>query len=289
LKKKNPEARIMLETSNTTGKQDYEVKYDDNRVNVNDEDDVVVDAEMAQLAKWTKIIAPVFLVYGLFVIILTILSIVEVDNSSGWVTFIFVILATIIFSILAALGVYKWGTVEEQIEIFKSENNKYETEIDELRGTKEQLTTEVSKLKETTNALNRDVDNLKSTLSQYDELKESLQEICGDNKELNSLINDVNSMYTNMKNTILSNTRAGILSAYYDAALKDDEEGMSEREYKRFLARLDKKTRSIFKSFGSFESIAGDDRLIDLNEFQQLVNKLLEQQADELLLEQEEK
>lgn len=279
----------MLETSNTTGKQDYEVKYDDNRINVNEDDDVVVDAEMAQLAKWTKIISPVFLVYGLFVIILTILSIVQVDKQDGWVTFVFVILGTIIFSILAALGVYKWGTVEEQIEIFKSENNKYETEIDELRGTKEQLTTEVTKLKETTNALNRDVDNLKSTLSQYDELKESLMEVCGDNKELNSLINDVNSMYTNMKNTILSNTRAGILSAYYDAALKDDEEGMSQREYKRFLARLDKKTRSIFKSFGSFESIAGADNLIDLNEFQQLVNKLLEQQADELLLEQEEK
>ena len=99
------------------------------------------------------------------------------------------------------------------------------------------------------------------------------------------LINDVNSMYTNMKNTILSNTRAGILSAYYDAALRDDEEGMSKSEYKRFLARLDKKTRSIFKSFGSFESIAGEDLLIDLDEFQQLVNKLLEQQADELLME----
>merc|ERR1712154_704140 len=131
----------------------------------------------------------------------------------------------------------------------------------------------------TTHSLNRDVDNLKSTLSQYDELKESLTEICGDNQELNDLINDVNDMYDSMKKTILSNTRAGILSAYYDAALKDDEEGMNQREYRKFLARLDKKTREIFKEFGSFEEIAGDDGLID---------KLLSEQADELILEQQE-
>merc|ERR1712154_682158 len=119
----------------------------------------------------------------------------------------------------------------------------------------------------------------KATLSQYDELKNSLSEICGDNQQLNDLINDVNDMYNSMKNTILSNTRAGILSAYYDAALKDDEEGMSQREYKRFLARLDKKTREIFKEFGSFEEIAGDEGLVD---------KLLSEQADELILEQQE-
>merc|ERR1711971_518244 len=134
--------------------------------------------------------------------------------------------------------------------------------------------------------MSRDVDNLEATLSQYDELKDSLKEICGDNQHLNDLINDVNDMYNSMKNTILSNTRAGILSAYYDAALKDDKEGMSPREYKRFLSGLDKKTREVFKGFGSFEQIAGADGLIDLAEFQQLVDKLLAEQADELILEQ---
>eukprot|EP00483_Globobulimina_turgida_P002958 UN02963 len=93
-------------------------------------------------------------------------------------------------------------------------------------------------------------------------------------------------MYDSMKKTILANTRAGILSAYYDAALKDDEEGMNDREYRKFLAHLDKKTRAIFKSFGSFDAISGADQLIDLNEFQGLVDQLLSKQEDELLLEQ---
>merc|ERR1739842_245924 len=120
-----------------------------------------------------------------------------------------------------------------------------------------------------------DVDNLKATLGQYDELKESLKEICGDNQQLNDLINDVNEMYSSMKQTILSNTRAGILSAYYTAALKDDDEGMTKKEYRRFLSGLDKNTREIFKGFGSFEELAGDDEIIDLDEFQVLVDKLL--------------
>merc|ERR1712003_206992 len=123
-----------------------------------------------------------------------------------------------------------------------------------------------------------------ATLSQYDELKESLKDICGDNQHLNDLINDVNDMYSSMKNTILSNTRAGILSSYYTAALKDDEEGMSKKEYRRFLSGLDKKTREIFKGFGTFEEIAGEDQLIDLDEFQALVDKLLAEQSDELIL-----
>jgi len=240
-----------------------------------DDDDVVIDEEMVKLTKFTKLISPLFLAFGLFAVICTILSIVGVDGASGWVTFMMVVLATVVFSIIAALGVYKWGTVQEQIELFKEENEKYGAEIDQLRSTRESLSTQVQKLEETTNAMQRDVDTLKETLGQYDELKNSLQEICGDNQQLNDLINDVNDMYASMKNTILSNTRAGILSAYYNAALMDESEGMSEREYKRFLARLDKKTRGIFQGFGSFESIAGEDSLIDLNEFQQLVDKLL--------------
>eukprot|EP01083_Nonionella_stella_P048613 129839_1 len=260
-----------------------ESKYND------EEEDVVVDAEMAQLAKFTKLIAPIFLVFGVFSLGFMIMSIVKVDKADGWITFMILVVSTIVFSIIAALGVYKWGTVEEQIEMFKEENSKYENEIDELRGTKKQLGGEVTKLRETTNSMNRDVDNLKVTLSQYDELKESLQSVVGDNEKLNDLINDVNDMYDGMKRTILSNKRAGILSAYYDAALKDDDKGMNRREYKRFLARIDKETREDFESFGTFDEVSGADDTIDLGEFQSMVDKLLATHADELMEEQADK
>jgi len=47
---------------------------------------------------------------------------------------------------------------------------------------------------------------------------------------------------------------------------------------------LDKKTREMFKGFGSFEELAGDDEIIDLDEFQVLVDRLLAEQGDDLLV-----
>mmetsp|Transcript_10246 Transcript_10246/g.15514 ORF Transcript_10246/g.15514 Transcript_10246/m.15514 type:complete len:283 (+) Transcript_10246:110-958(+) len=247
--------------------------------------DVVVDAETEKLSKFTKLISPLFLVYGVFVIVCTILSIIKVDGSEGWVTFFFVVIATVVFSVIAALGVYKWGTVEEQIDVFKEQNEQFQAGIDELKETKDQLKGEVAKLSETTKQLNRDVDSLKQTLGQYDELKNSLQLICGDNQKLNDMINDINNMYGNMKETIIANTRAGILSAYYDAAFRDDDEGMTRKEWKRFLAKLDNKTGELFSNYGSFESIAGDDDVIDKMEFQRMVDDVLTNQADAFLEE----
>jgi len=268
-----------MATNTGAGPNAAESKHDDLGIT---DDDVYIDHELQQLSKFTKLISPIFLLFGAIAFICTILAIAKVGGD-GWVPFCFVALGTIIFSIIAALGVYKWGTVEEQIELFQAENKKYEEEIEKLSHTREQLTDEVTKLEETTNGLKRDVDTLKDTLGQYDQLKNSLQEICGDNQELNDLINDVNDMYSSMKQTILSNTRAGILAAYYSASLRDDEEGMSSKEYRRFKMGLDKETRAVFEGFGTFEEIAGDDEIIDLDEFQALVDKLLEQQGDQLM------
>ena len=67
------------------------------------EEDITVDAEMEQLSKFTKIISPLFLVFGLTAVICTILSIANVDKAGGWVTFFIVVLSTVVFSIMAAL------------------------------------------------------------------------------------------------------------------------------------------------------------------------------------------
>merc|ERR1712219_105337 len=105
------------------------------------DDDVYIDAELQQLSKFTKLISPIFLIFGVFALICTILSIAKVGGD-GWATFALVALGTIVFSVIAALGVYKWGTVEEQIELFQAENKKYEEEIERLSSTREQLTDE---------------------------------------------------------------------------------------------------------------------------------------------------
>eukprot|EP01084_Bolivina_argentea_P116028 206243_1 len=231
-----------------------------------------------KLAKFTKIVSPLFLVFGIFAVVCTILSILQIDGYDGWITFALVFLSTIIFGIIAALGVYKWGTVSEQIELFKEQNGEYEREINSLKNNKKDLQKQVTHFGNTTSKLKRDVDQLQATLSQYDELKESLKELVTDNEELNDVLNNVNDMYYSMRKTILSNTKAGLLSAYYDV-LKTDQNGMSESQYRRFKGRLDTKTRRMFPPFDKLDT--DHNGLIDLNELQRFVDGALSQQQDE--------
>ena len=51
--------------------------------------------------------------------------------------------------------------------------------------------------------------------------------------------------------------------------------GLSKREYNRFKGRLDKETRERFEKYGSFESLAGVDGVIDLAEFSDLMEQIL--------------
>ena len=89
----------MMDTGATTGaSKNYESKH-----NADADDDIVVDESTVKLAKFTKIIAPIFLVFGLFALVSTICSIAGVGPGDGWVLFLFVLVGTIIFSILAAL------------------------------------------------------------------------------------------------------------------------------------------------------------------------------------------
>lgn len=173
--------------------------------------------------------------------------------------------------------------MSEQIDGFKDENNKFSQEIFELHETRDQLAVNVNGLQLTTEQLKRDVGELENNLHQFDELKESLQDIVGDNEEIADLVNSVNSMYTNMRDTVLENKRAHILSSYYKCSLGDGQEGMTEDEYQEFLFPLPIKMREQFVSYGDFASIAGDDHIIDLQEFQALVDQLLHDTEHELM------
>jgi septal ring factor EnvC (AmiA/AmiB activator) len=259
----------------------YDSKYDDDDVDI-----TVKDQALQKLSKFTKIISPIFILFALTALVLMILSIVGIPSSDDWSLFMINVLATIIFAIVAALGVWKWGTVEEQIDGLKRENAEYEFEIERLKKTKKELNENVSELSTGTQQLQRNVKALEETLSQYDDLKEELQNVVGSSQEVSDLVKSVNAMYDGMKDTILQSERASILSAYYDAALRDRDRGMDKSEYTRFLNKLENKTRNMFKARFSFEKIAGDDGTIDLNEFQRAVDEILEQQEKDLISEQ---
>ena len=87
-----------------TGASTYpESKHDDVDIDADDADDIVIEESTVKLTKFTKIVAPIFLVFGLFSLVGIILSIAEVGDDDGWTYFMLVLLGTVVFSILAAL------------------------------------------------------------------------------------------------------------------------------------------------------------------------------------------
>eukprot|EP00486_Rosalina_sp_Unknown_P012424 CAMPEP_0201585696 /NCGR_PEP_ID=MMETSP0190_2-20130828/124678_1 /ASSEMBLY_ACC=CAM_ASM_000263 /TAXON_ID=37353 /ORGANISM="Rosalina sp." /LENGTH=192 /DNA_ID=CAMNT_0048032155 /DNA_START=309 /DNA_END=887 /DNA_ORIENTATION=- len=186
-------------------------------------------------------------------------------------------------SLAGAYGVYKWGTIQMQIDRFKGENTKYESELVTLRASKDRVAKEVRGIQGSVQKLNKDVDDLQENMKSYDSLRKDLEEIAGDNKDLNDMINDINDMYSGMKNAVVQNQRSSILDIFYDVQFKDKDKGLSKMEYKRFKARLDQETRARFEKFGSFEQLAGIDSVIDLAEFQDLLEHILLDMEEDLL------
>ena len=178
---------------------------------------------------------------------------------------------------------YKWGTVEMQIEKLKANNNEYQSEIDTLKSTKNELKVQVDDIQAETDKLQQDVDQLDEQLKEFDELRNSLQDIASDSQDINDMINGINGMYDDMRSMMLETEKAKLFEAYYDVQFLDNDDGLSEREYKRLLNKLPIKSRNKFNKMGTFQELAGDDNTIDLQEFQQIVERFLKNIDDELV------
>eukprot|EP00490_Sorites_sp_Unknown_P013463 CAMPEP_0114671374 /NCGR_PEP_ID=MMETSP0191-20121206/41063_1 /TAXON_ID=126664 /ORGANISM="Sorites sp." /LENGTH=222 /DNA_ID=CAMNT_0001931091 /DNA_START=225 /DNA_END=893 /DNA_ORIENTATION=- len=185
--------------------------------------------------------------------------------------------------IVGAIGVFRWGTVSEQIKWMKEENQKYATEIDEMKQNTNELRNTVAGINEHVVELNQGADSLKEQIEQFDELKESLTQINADNEEIFEMINGINGMFDDMQQMAMEAAKASLLEAYYSAELRDGSEGLSQREWKSLVNRLPKEQQKQVRMLGSFQDLAGGDGVIDLKEFQGIINKVVNNLEDSYL------
>ena len=62
----------------------------------------------------------------------------------------------------------------------------------------------------------------------------------------------------------------------------DDQDGLTEDEYNRFIAALPKTFRQRFENMGqTFKEIAGDDGVLDMDEFTELADKFALLEAEQ--------
>eukprot|EP00490_Sorites_sp_Unknown_P005845 CAMPEP_0114659338 /NCGR_PEP_ID=MMETSP0191-20121206/17643_1 /TAXON_ID=126664 /ORGANISM="Sorites sp." /LENGTH=270 /DNA_ID=CAMNT_0001884251 /DNA_START=114 /DNA_END=926 /DNA_ORIENTATION=+ len=262
------EEKYSPDNTLTTNKNDNEMT----NIDENDED-------IEKLSKFTKLVAPIYITVAVLSLVFMIVSAATKKVWGG----ILVWLMTLIMSYFGCWGVYKWGTVEMQIEKLKANNNEYQSEIDTLKSTKNELKVQVDDIQAETDKLQQDVDQLDEQLKEFDELRNSLQDIASDSQDINDMINGINGMYDDMRSMMLETEKAKLFEAYYDVQFLDNDDGLSEREYKRLLNKLPIKSRNKFNQMGTFQELAGDDNTIDLQEFQQIVERFLKNIDDELV------
>jgi len=232
--------------------------------------------------KLNKAVYWVFLGLGLAAIIFMVLGITT-GTVSQWISMLVIIGITLAGSFLGMWATYLTGTFEEFTEKMKKENGKFEYNIDQLTSTRGELKQHTKGVFFEVKKLGRDAKELDVTLQQYDELRKDLESLGAQNAEVNKLVDDVNNAFDGMVEVISNNERASLLSIYYEVSCRDDEKGLSSEEYNRFLGRLNQKTKQLFEDEGSFKELAGEDDIIDLQEFEALLDVVIEKQEQSFL------
>ena len=119
----------------------------------------------------------------------------------------------------------------------------------------------------------------------FDEIRRSLTLIYDEDKDISLMLDAVNDIFRETKETMIRNKKAALLAMYYDVQFRDGELGLSKKEYRRLLGRMSKSDAAFFEELGDFESLAGDDGIIDLVEFQELIERLINATQHEMTID----
>merc|ERR1712228_856883 len=203
------------------------------------------------------------------------------DDMSSLIAILCIITMTWVGVIIGMLGVYLWGTVEDAVDWFKEQNNKFEANIDDLREARNKIKDIAKNVFVDVRKLQKHSKELTKHLGAFEELRASLQEICDDNQKLEEMLDEINEQYADLVTVISENERASLLSIFYEVSTMDREEGLTKREYRKFLGRLNKKTRELFIKNGDFDAldVDGSGRL-ELPEFEAILESVLQKQED---------
>eukprot|EP00484_Ammonia_sp_Unknown_P022259 CAMPEP_0197040804 /NCGR_PEP_ID=MMETSP1384-20130603/17456_1 /TAXON_ID=29189 /ORGANISM="Ammonia sp." /LENGTH=315 /DNA_ID=CAMNT_0042471629 /DNA_START=50 /DNA_END=997 /DNA_ORIENTATION=- len=225
-----------------------------------------------------KIVYPIYILIGLAALCMIFLGLFG-DEMASLISILSICTMTWVGAIVGMIGVYLWGTVEDCVDWFREQNNKFAQNIGVLTETRKQVKEVTRKVFSDVQALQEQSAALTKHLDSFEELRASLEKICGDNKDLNKMLGEINDQYNDLVTVISQNERASLLSIYYEVSMLDREGGLNEREYTKFLGRLNNKTKQLFMEYGDFATVDKDgDGNVDLKEFEAVLDEVIKAQ-----------
>ena len=224
-------------------------------------------------------------------ILLAIYFFLALSNISSFVAVIFlfgslqfyVMIGTVssilITSACGYYGIYKFGTIQDHLETLRENGIFYEEEQQKLSETRERLKRKIEAFESDVEQMNAHSNKLKADEQKFSVLNEWLNEIAAVNEDKMHIVDKCNDSLQRMGDLIRCNHRTYLLCCYYEAALRDKDISMNEREYENFLCRVTKKWRAKFMEMGSFEQL-WHSKQISVAMFEQIVDKILDKNRD---------
>jgi len=230
--------------------------------------------------KTRKIVYPIYILIALAALVMVFMGLFG-DDVIALISILSICTMTWVGSIVGMIGVYVWGTVEDCVDWFRAQNSKFDHNIENLKNVRSKVKEVAKNVYANVSKLQHHSKELTKHLESFEELRSSLQEICGKNEELSQVLDQINAQYKDLVTVISQNERASLLSIYYEVSILDHDEGLSKKEYQKFLGRLNNKTKELFLEIGEFEALDLDQSgTLELDEFERILDMVIEKQEN---------
>jgi len=159
---------------------------------------------------------------------------------------------------------------------FKEENAALRQEVDKLSRARVQLQTVEGELRESNQ-------RLRTNLTKFKELDENLKTLAGNNLEgLEKLQKSSKAVIDRWRESLIKHEKSILNKVFDQFEFKDDKEDMNEQEFNEFLDALPVEYRTRYNALGkTFKQLAGDDNLMQYDEFKRLVDSWVDEVANE--------
>jgi len=131
--------------------------------------------------------------------------------------------------------------IEQDIKRLNDANDSFQAEVKGLNKANE-------KLDDTLLQMTKNHEELSEALQQFDELQDQLSQFAEDSgMEMTEILDDFHSKFGKMEKMMTSNEEQLLHQMAYKAERRDRKSGLGQNEYKRFVAHLPRRYRSIME------------------------------------------
>jgi len=191
---------------------------------------------------------------------------------------------------VSAIVLSLWGAqhfkillgLKENVEKMARNNREFKKENGEMQRQVDKLLKAQVELAATHDTLNRTTNEYKENIAKFKALDEKLNSLADDSI---AGLGALKEMSKNVQASIVKEMKQherDVLSTTFEAVeLRDDQDGLSEQEFNQFVSALPANFQERFSTMSeqgkSFKDIAGDDGIMDMDEFTTLCDEFAEQ------------